>query len=211
MKVLILGATGLVGRHALALALARPEVTAVVAPTRRPLPPHDRLTNPVAPQLDQLLSDVAGWAPDAAICAMGTTIKIAGSQQAFRAIDHDLPLAFAQAAHRAGTQRFALVSSMGASAGSSVFYARVKGEMERDIRAIGFQSLCIARPFFIGGQRDEARAAERIGLTLARFLAPVLPKRFQIDPAPAIAQALIDAVVAGVPGCQMRYSASLTG
>jgi uncharacterized protein YbjT (DUF2867 family) len=211
VKVLILGATGLVGRHALALALARPEMTAVIAPTRRPLPPHAKLTNPIAPQLEQLLSDVAHWAADAAICAMGTTIKIAGSQQAFRAIDHDLQLAFAQATHRAGTRRFALVSSMGASAGSSVFYARVKGELERDIRAIGFQSLCIARPFLIGGHLDEARAAERIGLTLARVLGPVLPKRFQIDPAPAIAQALIDAIVAGVPGCQMRYSASLTG
>jgi uncharacterized protein YbjT (DUF2867 family) len=211
MKILILGATGLVGRYALALALARPEVTQVVAPTRRPLPPRDKLTNPVAPQLEQLLPDVTRWGPDAAICATGTTIKKAGSKDAFRSIDHDLPLAFAQATHRAGTQRFALVSAMGASPESSVFYAKVKGELERDIREIGFTSLTIARPFLIGGERDESRTAEHVGLTLARLLAPVLPKRFHVDPAPAIAQALIDAIVAGAPGCEIRSSDSLAG
>jgi uncharacterized protein YbjT (DUF2867 family) len=211
MKVLILGATGLVGRYTLALALARSEVTQVVAPTRRALPPHDKLTNPIAPQLEQLLPEVAPWRPDAAICATGTTIKKAGSKEAFRSIDHDLPLAFARAAHRAGTQRFALVSAMGASPESSVFYSRVKGELERDIREIGFTSLTIARPFLIGGERGESRTAEQFGLTVARLLAPVLPRRFHIDPAPVIAQALIDAIVAGAPGCEFRYSDSLAG
>src|SRR5580693_2297693 len=106
MKVLILGATGLVGRNALAQALARPAVTQVIAPTRKPLATKDKLMNPVAPRLELLLPEVASWEPDAAICATGTTIKKAGSKEAFRSVDHDPPLSFAQLAHQAGTQTF---------------------------------------------------------------------------------------------------------
>jgi uncharacterized protein YbjT (DUF2867 family) len=132
MKVLILGATGLVGRNALAQALAQQAITQVIAPTRKPLTRHDKLTNPVAPNLELLLTDAASWRPDAAISATGTTIKKAGSKEAFRFVDHDLPLSFARLAHQAGTQNFALVSALGASVDSSFFYASVKGELERD-------------------------------------------------------------------------------
>jgi uncharacterized protein YbjT (DUF2867 family) len=109
MKVLILGATGLVGRNALAQILAQPAVTQVIAPTREPLTQADK---PGGPKLELLLPEVTGWEPDAAICATGTTIKKAGSKEAFRSVDHDLPLSFARLAHQAGTQNFALVSAM---------------------------------------------------------------------------------------------------
>jgi uncharacterized protein YbjT (DUF2867 family) len=89
---------------------------------------------------------VTEWGPDAAICATGTTIEKAGSKEAFRSVDHDLPLSFARLAHQAGTQNFALVSAIGASVDSSFFYASVKGELERDVREIGFRSLTILRP-----------------------------------------------------------------
>jgi uncharacterized protein YbjT (DUF2867 family) len=177
MKVLILGATGLVGRNALAQALAQPAVTQVIAPTRKPLTKHDKLTNPVATKLEQLLPEVTSWGLDAVICATGTTIKKAGSKEAFRSVDHDLPLSFARLAHQAGTQNFALVSAIGASVDSSFFYARVKGELERDIREIGFRSLTILRPSIIEGERDEVRHAESLVPKLSHFLAPVLPKR----------------------------------
>jgi uncharacterized protein YbjT (DUF2867 family) len=209
MKVLILGATGLVGRNALAQALARSAVTQVIAPTRRPLPKQDKLMNPVAPKLELLLPEVSGWGPDAAICAIGTTIKKAGSKEAFRSVDHDLPLSFARLAHQAGTQNFALVSSIGASVDSSFFYARVKGELERDVREIGFRSLTILRPGIIEGERDEFRLGESLALRLTHFLAPVLPKRFRVNPAAKIAQALVDAVVTEEPGCRILYSDSL--
>ncbi len=209
MKVLILGATGLVGRNALAQGLAQPAITEVIAPTRKPLPKQDKLMNPVAPKLELLLREVAGWAPDAAICATGTTIKKAGSKEAFHSVDHDLPLSFARLAHQAGTQNFALVSSIGASVDSSFFYARVKGELERDVREIGFRSLTILRPNIIEGDRDEFRFAERPALKFAHVLAPVLPKRFRVNPAPKIAQALVDAVLTAESGCHLRYSDSL--
>jgi uncharacterized protein YbjT (DUF2867 family) len=165
--------------------------------------------NPVAPQLVLLLPEVTGWRPDAAICATGTTIKKAGSKEAFRSVDHNLPLSFARLAHQTGTQNFALVSAIGASVDSSFFYARVKGELERDIRDIDFKSLTILRPSIIEGERDEVRLAESLVLKVSRFLAPVLPKRFRVNPASTIAQALVDAVVTAAPGCYFIYSDSL--
>lgn len=209
MKVLILGSTGLVGRHALAQLLARGEVTQVIAPTRRSLPQQARLMNPVAPKLEPLLPEMATWKPDAVVCATGTTIKTAGSKEAFRAVDHDLPLAFAREAHQQGAQTFALVSSIGASADSSFFYTRVKGELEQAIQKVGFKSLTIVRPGMIDGDRGESRAAEGIALTLSRVLAPILPKSWRANPASNIAKALVDAVLAGEPGCHFRYSDSL--
>ncbi len=86
----------MVGRNALAQALTQPAVTQVIAPTRKPLTKQDKLMNPVAPELELLLPEVTGWEPDAAICATGTTIKKAGSKEAFRSVDHDLPLSFAR-------------------------------------------------------------------------------------------------------------------
>jgi uncharacterized protein YbjT (DUF2867 family) len=209
MKVLILGATGLVGRNALAQALAQPAITHVIAPTRKPLTKHDKLTNPVATNLELLLADVARWRPDAAICATGTTINKAGSKEAFRSVDRDLPFWFALLAHKAGTQNFALVSAIGASVDSSFFYAKVKGELERDVREISFTSLTILRPGIIEGERNEARFAESLVLKLSHFLAPILPKRFHVNPALKIAQVLVDAVVTAEPGCRFRYSDSL--
>jgi cytochrome o ubiquinol oxidase subunit II len=211
MRVLILGATGLVGRNALAQVLAQEAVTQVLAPTRKPLAKRNKLVNPVAPKLEQLLPELPNWRPDGVICTTGTTIKKAGSKEAFRSVDHDLPLAFARQAYQAGAQSFALVSAIGASADSSFFYPKVKGELEQDIRQIGFRSLTILRPGMIEGARGEFRLAESIALTLSRFLAPVLPKRFHVNPAPIVALALVDAILVGEPGCHFRYSDSRRG
>ena len=165
--------------------------------------------NPLAPKLEQLLPEMTNWRPDAVICATGTTSKKAGSKEAFRSVDYDLPLAFAQRAHQQGAENFALVSAIGASVDSSFFYPKVKGELEQDIRKIGFRSLTILRPSMIGGARGEFRLTESIALALSRVLAPVLPRRFHVNPAPIIAQALVDAILAGEPGCHFRFSDSL--
>jgi uncharacterized protein YbjT (DUF2867 family) len=111
---------------------------------------------------------------DDAFCALGTTIKQAGSQDAFRKVDHDYILAFARAAKAAGAKRFLLVSAMGASASSSIFYSRVKGETERDIRALGFETLHIFRPGLLLGERAEKRSGEEIGAALTPFLNPLM-------------------------------------
>ena len=202
MKLLLLGATGLVGSQALTLALANDAVAAVIAPTRTPLPAHARLVNPVEPRLEDALPLLASYRPDAVICALGTTRAKAGSAAAFRHVDRDLPIAFARAAHAAGTPTFAIVTYMGAAADSRFFYARTKGEVEQAVRAIGFRSLTLCRPGLIGGDRQETRRAEGAALMLTRLLAPVLPKRLRINPAAVIAAALLDAVLAGAPGCR---------
>ena len=209
MKFLILGATGLVGRNTLAQALAHPTVTQVIAPTRKPLPHNSKLTNPVSEQLELFLPEALTWGVDAVICAMGTTIGKAGSKEAFRQVDYVLPLAFSRLAHQQGAETFALVSAIGASINSSFFYARTKGEVERDIKLVGFRSLTILRPGIIGGQREESRFAEGVALGLSRILAPILPKKFHVNPAAKIAGVLVDSIVAAEPGCHYQYAESL--
>ncbi len=209
MRVLILGATGLVGSAALQLALADARIGQVIAPTRRPLPAHAKLVNPVAPSLDLLVPEAAGWAVDAVICAMGTSIGKAGSKAAFRQVDYVLPMAFAELAHRQGAESFALVSSPGASLSLPLYYCRVKGEMERDIAGVGFRSLTIVRPGMIGGERAEFRLAERVVFPLAALFRPLLPRGLHINPAVNIARVLVEAVVAPHPGRHMVTSRDL--
>ncbi len=201
MKVLILGATGLVGQNTLVQAVTHPAITQVIAPTRTPLPPSSNLANPVAERLELLFPEVLTWGVDA--------VK-AGSKEAFRQVDYVLPLAFAKLAHQQGAEAFALVSAIGADANSSFFYPKTKGEVERDMKLVGFKSLTILRPSIIGGKRDESRFAEGLALTLSPILAPVLPKKFHVNPAAKIAGVLLDSVIAAIPGCHYRYAENLT-
>ncbi len=209
MKLLVLGATGLVGGAVLQRALGDARIGQVIAPTRRDLPGNAKLVNPVAPQLDLLLPEAAGWAVDAVICAVGTTIAKAGSKEAFRQVDYVLPIAFAKLAHQQGAETFALVSSPGASLSIPLYYCRIKGEVERDIASIGFASLTIVRPGMIGGHRTEFRLAERLVFPLAAFLRPILPRGLRINPASNIAKALVEAAVAPKPGRHMITSRDL--
>lgn len=202
MKLLLLGATGLVGSKTLKLALSSELVSTVIAPTRKPLTPSDRLVNPVGLDLEEFVPSLMSYKPDAVVCALGTTQAIAGSKEAFRYVDYELPLAFGKAAYTAGVETYALVTAMGASPDSMSFYYRTKGEVERDIQKIAFQSLTICRPSLIGGERDEARAAEGAVLALLRFFAPILPKKLRVNPADAIAAKLLDAVIVAKLGCR---------
>src|SRR6266851_2530548 len=127
MKVLILGATGLVGQRTLVQGVTHPAITQVVAPTRRPLPPSSKLANPVAERLELLLPEVLTWGVDAVICALGTTSGKAGSKEVFRQVDYVLPLAFAKLAHQQGAETFALVSAIGADANSSILLSENQG------------------------------------------------------------------------------------
>ena len=202
MKLLLLGATGLVGSRTLKLALANNAFSEVIAPTRKLLAPSDKLVNPVGPRLEELVPLLMSYTPDAVICALGTTQAKAGSKEAFRYVDYELPIALGKAAHTAGVETYAIVTAMGASPDSVSFYYRTKGEVERDIQEIGFRSLSICRPSLIGGERNEARAAEGAALTLLRFLAPLLPKKFHVNPADVIAAMLLDAVIVAKMGCR---------
>lgn len=212
---LIAGATGLVGGHLLRLLLADPQYGRVVAVTRRPL------DGAASPKLEELVVDFDALDKslaqndipvDDAFCALGTTIKTAGSQAAFRRVDHDYIVAFAKAAKARGAKRLLLVSSIGADPASSVFYSRVKGETEQAVGALGFETLHIFRPGLLIGARAESRPVEALG----KIVSPVL-NALMLGPARAyrsiraenVARALRAAASTGVTGRQIHTHDSM--
>ena len=207
-RLLLVGASGLVGRQVLEQALADPRVAAVVAPSRRALPDHPKLSSPHA-DYEQLDPDAPWWRADAVICTLGTTMAIAGSQDAFRRVDREYPLAVARLAHDHGIPVYVLNSATGADARSRLFYNRVKGELEDELRQVGFQSLTLVRPGLIGGQREEFRLGERVMVATLGVAGPLLPRRWRLNPAAIIAQALLQAALEPKPGVNIVSSAQM--
>ena len=167
-KIVIAGGSGLVGKQVADL-LARNgfEVHLV---SRRPTVQSMPNVHEHVALSDDWPAIVARIKPDVAISCLGTTIRAAGSQAAFKAIDHALVLAFAQASHTAGTQHFITVSSVGAMPASSNFYLRTKAEIEQGLCNLGFQRLDIMRPSLLtGGKRDAHRPGEAFGILLSPF------------------------------------------
>lgn len=195
-SVLIAGASGLVGRHLLDGLLADDSITAVHSLGRRELGISH-------PKLTQYVVDYSKALPalprvDEAFVALGTTIKVAGSQQAFRAVDYEAVLAVARAAKAAGATRLGVVSAMGADQRSSLFYSRVKGDMEEALASMGFATLVIARPSMLAGDRgalgQPVRGGEQLAEKISRILSPLIPDNYKSIPAQAVAQALLSAV-----------------
>ncbi|WP_295476501.1 NAD(P)H-binding protein [uncultured Pseudomonas sp.] len=166
--ILLAGATGLTGEHLLDRLLSEPTVSRLLAPTRRPLASHPHLENPVG-ELASLLPNLSGRV-DIAFCCLGTTIKQAGSQEAFRAVDFDLVVAFAARARALGARHLLVISAIGADPKSSVFYNRIKGEMEQALQDQDWPQLTIARPSLLVGSRPETRWAEQIAAPFAKLL-----------------------------------------
>lgn len=209
MKVMLVGATGLVGGQVLQQLLDDPRCSAVVAPTRRPLARSaPALHNPVV-DFDRLPVDAPWWAVDAVVCALGSTIKQAGSREAFARVDHDYPLQVATLAQAHGAHAFVLNSAMGADARSRIFYNQVKGRLEQDLRGLNYPSLTLVRPGLIGGERSERRTGEHLAGVLLGALGPVLPSAWRINPAVKIAAAMVEAALVPRPGVQVIGSAQL--
>jgi uncharacterized protein YbjT (DUF2867 family) len=166
--ILLAGATGLTGEHLLDRLLNEPTVSRVLAPSRRPLAEHARLENPIG-NLGDLLPELQGRV-DIAYCCIGTTIKQAGSQEAFRAIDHDLIVAYAQRARDLGARHLLVISAIDADEKSSIFYNRVKGETEKSLIAQNWPQLTIARPSILLGDRLQPRLGEQIAGPLSRLI-----------------------------------------
>lgn len=198
---MVAGATGLVGREVLAALLADETYAAVHCVGRR-VPPIGHL------KLTCHTVDFSALPPlphaDDIYIALGTTIKIAGSQAAFRAVDYAAVVAVAKAARSSGATRLGVVSAMGANAQSSVFYNRVKGEMEQAVGQLGFDSVVIVQPSFIAGDRaslqQPGRSAEGWALSAMRLLNPLVPANYKTIRPEQVARALIRAVKAGQPG-----------
>jgi uncharacterized protein YbjT (DUF2867 family) len=206
--VMLVGASGLVGQHVLALARADGRVSHVVAPTRRPLPPGPKLQNPLV-DFAALPAKAPWWQVDALICTLGTTLRQAGSRDAFRQVDFDFVLACARLARRHGAHTFALNSTLGADPNSRNFYLRVKGEVERASTGCGFSSLTFVRPAMITGERALHRPLESLAIFWMQSLAPLMPRRFRPVAATSVAHALLEAALAAEPGVQAVESDGL--
>ncbi|HEY9102336.1 NAD(P)H-binding protein [Chitinimonas sp.] len=192
---IIAGATGLVGKEILDGLLADENVAEVHSLSRRALViQHPKL---VAHIVD--FTKLPDLPPaDEVYLAIGTTIKTAGSQSAFRAIDFDTNLAVAKAAHAAGVKKVGLVSAMGANSGSAIFYSRVKGDLEAALAKMPFEGLVIARPSMLVGDRGAVgqpiRPGERWAALLGNVLGFLIPSNYKPIEAVAVARALLSAV-----------------
>ena len=205
-SALLVGATGLVGGHLLERLLAEPAYTAVTVLARRDPGHRDARLDARIVDFEKLsAADVP--AVDDVYCALGTTIAVAGSQDAFRRVDHDYPVRVAELARAAGASRFGLVSSIGADAGARTFYLRVKGETERDVAAVGFGTLEIMRPSGMFGERAERRIGERLTIPVLRAVSGLLGgplRQYRAVRGSRVAEALVAAVLAGEEGVHVR-------
>ena len=211
---LIAGATGLVGGHLLQRLLADPRYKRVITVSRKTLGIERPKLRPLITGFDAIEAAVAGLGEtvDDAFCALGTTIKTAGSRAAFRRVDFGYVVAFARAARAAGAQRFMLVSAIGASARSPIFYLRVKGETEEAVAALGYPALHIFRPGLLLGKRAESRPREALGMALMPFLNPLMlgpAKAYRGIPADMVAAAMIIAAGAARTGRQIHTYADM--
>ena len=208
--VMVLGATGLVGRELLRALLRDPSVARVVAPARRPVEVPEGIPDDSRDKLLSRVVDFTNLEASAGIfagvsqifSALGTTIRAAGSRARFRQVDHDFPIAAARLGLQHGATHYLLVSALGADPSSRVFYSRVKGEMERDLLGMGYRSVTIVRPSLLLGERDEFRLGEAV----AKRLAWAIPQRWAPVSAGTVAATLAEAAAADREGTRIIES-----
>lgn len=200
----LLGATGLVGGHCLEILLGDEGYGRVTVLGRRASGrAHPRLEERVG-DVERLLEEhAAAFAGADVFCCLGTTIRAAGSQEAFRRVDHDLPVKAARVASAAGARQFLLVTAAGADAGSRIFYSRVKGETEAAVAALPFAGVALLRPSLLLGDRGERRPAEALAQWAAPLLSPLLAgplRRYRAIHARTVAAAMVRLAKEGVSG-----------
>ena len=197
-SILLLGATGLVGSHCLRLLTGDPAFSRVVVLARRALPRELARANVESHvvDFDRLAAHAELFRVDQILCALGTTIKVAGSQERFRVVDYDYPLAAARIGLEQGATHYLLVSALGADPRSRVFYSRVKGELEAAVLALPYRAVTIARPSLLLGPRAEFRLGEQI----AKRFAFLVPGKYKPVGAHAVAATLVRAAREDAPG-----------
>jgi len=206
-SILLAGATGLVGGLCLQRLLADPAFERIVVLTRRPLPERTQQSKLEQHVVDfaRLQDDAGLFQVDQVLCALGSTIKQAGSQERFREIDYDYALQLARLGIAQGAQHFLLVSALGANRHSKVFYNRVKGELEADVRSLAYRSITIVRPSLLLGDRAQFRMGEEIGKRLAFFV----PGNCKPVQANDVAKVLVDAARSDEVGVRVIESAEI--
>jgi uncharacterized protein YbjT (DUF2867 family) len=191
---LLAGATGLAGSYVLNLLLNDPSYSKVIVPVRQPTGIKNAKLEEHIVNFDNIEAYKDLIIADEVFCCLGTTIKKAGSQEAFKKVDYKYPLDLAKIALTNGASRFLIISSIGADTNSRAFYLRVKGEMENEISKLNYKSISIFRPSLIIGDRKEKRPGENIWKIFMKGLSPLLMgnlKKYRAIEASAIAKAMV--------------------
>ncbi len=212
-KVLIAGASGLVGAEVLRELQTIPTIEKIVVLVRKPI----ENTNPLVHQMQVDFDNLAGSSVcfkdiDTVFCCLGTTIKIAKTKDAFRKVDYEYPMAIALLSVQQNVKNFLCITAMGADPSSSVFYSRVKGELERDISKCQIPSISFFRPSLLIGERKESRPAEKAGILFAKalsflFIGPL--KNYKGITVQKVAKAMVERGKHPVPGVQFVLSGEM--
>ena len=193
-KALIVGATGLVGGFCLQAILDDPNYSEIIAVVRKPILKTHRKLKTVVTKFENLHVELSSIHADDVYCCLGTTIKKAGSQEAFKEIDHALVVTVAELMKKQGAEQFLVISAMGAEKKSKVFYSRTKGEMEAALQELGYPCLRVIRPSLLLGPREEFRLGEKIGVVFTPILKPFLQgslKKYRPVEAEKVAQFMV--------------------
>ena len=206
---LLVGASGLVGKQLLSLLLEDPAYEKVTVIGRKELPiQHKKLSQHVV-DFEHLGQAAQRIRAHDGFCCLGTTIRKAGSEAAFRKVDYTYPYEIAKIAKVNGARRFLIVTAVGADPASNVFYNRVKGEIEQTITKMPFDSVHVFRPSILVGEREEFRPWERIGILAMKALSFAMVggwKKYRPIPAEAVAKAMVRATREGRSGIHIYES-----
>lgn len=204
----IAGCTGLVGKQLLQLLLASDRYTQVIALTRQDLPAHPKLLQ-IKTDFDRLEEHKEMMKADDVFCCLGTTMAKARSKENFYKVDFHYPYQIARILHASGARQFVLVSAVGADKTSSVYYNRVKGEVEEAVAAIGYEAVHIVRPSLLLGPRKEKRAGEDAAKFVFRFLGFLIPKKYKGIDAAKVARAMLRYAALEQKGIHIHESTEL--
>ncbi|MCE9596614.1 MAG: NAD(P)H-binding protein [Spirochaetia bacterium] len=206
MKAIVVGASGLIGAQVVQIAAREKLYGSIVAPARRKIGVPDGVENPIV-DFDKLES--AHWKADHIFCCIGTTIKVAGSQEAFRRVDYDIAVNTAALARSNGASKIFVVSALGADKKSGIFYSKVKGEMEAAIIEMGFAETWIFRPSLLTGERKDSRPGEVLGQIVGSIFSPLFIggiKKYKPIAGEVVARAMLCAAFLSRPGVNIVES-----
>jgi uncharacterized protein YbjT (DUF2867 family) len=208
---LLAGATGLIGSQLLPLLLASERYSRVTVIGRRPVAlTHPKLNNQVV-DFDNLALSATLLAADDIYCCLGTTMKEAGSREAFRKVDYEYPLALARLAREQGALQYSLVSAIGANRASRYFYNRTKGEVEDDTSSINYKSIHIYRPSLLKGPRASSRLGESTANVFGTAFSLLVPKRYRPIKSIKVARAMLSYASREEDGIYFHPSDTLQG
>lgn len=201
---LIIGATGLIGSHLTKKILSHPSYSTIKVLVRKPLDLQH-------PKLEQIIIDFDNFDKSLAVaddifCCLGTTMKQAGSKEAFYKVDFTYPLEIAKAALKNGAKQYLIVTAMGADETSMVYYNRVKGEIEKALTDLHYPTLLIFRPSLLLGERKESRSGEGIATVIMKTFNFLIPNKYKAIKGETVANAMLDLAQKGIKGKDILVS-----